>query len=87
MAPGKGCGYVELSFGAYAPGDTVPQSLSGQLDLWSEDELGILREVVARKGRDSTYIITFAIRFLLRKTQEVQMSMRLRRLNRSRRAW
>mmetsp|Transcript_115744 Transcript_115744/g.275087 ORF Transcript_115744/g.275087 Transcript_115744/m.275087 type:complete len:1372 (+) Transcript_115744:34-4149(+) len=43
--PGKGCGYVELSLGAYAPGDIVPQSLSGGAD---EDEAAEVQSIKTR---------------------------------------
>lgn len=43
--PGKGCGYVELSLGAYAPGDIVPQSVSGGADV---DEAAEVQSIKTR---------------------------------------
>eukprot|EP00439_Symbiodinium_sp_Y106_P013274 s210_g1.t3 len=53
--PGKGCGYVELSIGAYAPGDIVPQSLSGGADMDESSELqSIKTRVVKLLGQSRT---------------------------------
>lgn len=46
--PGKGCGYVELSIGAYAPGDIVPQSLSGGADMDESSELQSIKTRVVK---------------------------------------
>ncbi|CAE7764820.1 unnamed protein product, partial [Symbiodinium microadriaticum] len=46
--PGKGCGYVELSIGAYAPGDIVPQSLSGGADMDESAELQSIKTRVVK---------------------------------------
>eukprot|EP00435_Cladocopium_sp_Y103_P048744 s1111_g14.t1 len=51
--PGKGCGYVELSLGAYAPGDIVPQSVSGGADVDEAAEVqSIKTRVVKLLGAD-----------------------------------
>eukprot|EP00434_Breviolum_minutum_P010395 symbB.v1.2.009169.t1/scaffold579.1/size184598/3 len=53
--PGKGCGYVELSLGAYAPGDTVPQSLSGGADIDEAAEVQSIKTRVVKLLGDENH--------------------------------
>ena len=71
--PGKGCGYVELSLGAYAPGDTVPQSLSGGADIDEAAEVQSIKTRVVKLPTKDAAKSLFQLTVCVYQAEELPM--------------
>ncbi|CAK9074928.1 unnamed protein product [Durusdinium trenchii] len=71
--PGKGCGYVELSLGAYAPGDIVPQSLSGGADVDEAAEVQSIKTRVVKLPTKDAAKSLFQLTVCIYQAEELAM--------------